>query len=561
MKNKKSLHNLIGYMLLIAAMIYMAVVFMCAQGDDIWYDEVFSLVFSKSSIKELIYFTANDVHPPFYYIYLKFMAGFLGLFIRNKSYIVLAKLASMIPWVGIFIIAVTYIRKRFSGLIAGLYIFMVTVMPQLGGFYIEIRMYSLAMFLITGAFVAILSIMNEMDILSADDAQNMKIPDKKRAIKEYRGKFLIFFICGILTAYTQYYACVAIIGLYLILLIYLIINFKKNKAKSNDGGVNADNVKAYKYKLKLYLASVIVSVILYIPWLPTLYRQMTTVSASYWIQPLTIRSIFGCVKFLYLPVSGDGNINYILAILMILMTLLVTAGFLYLKPGYKDVLTGMSGYIVLGMVILIGFIFSIINRPIFVYRYMIPTLGVYYFSLAFMIGFILKKLLKTANTSKQYVFCALLLTGIIVLIAMTGKHHFNGFFYEENVKVDNMPKTYEALNNIEAGSVVITNFDQVTFLMDYYLPKRDVNYDIYLYEGETDPIVQLIVGKNQFLSEKDAPSLIKDAINEGRNVYFIGSFNSREDILDSWTTEGIEGHEEASVLLERYWFNVYQLSM
>ena len=566
-------YDVISYMLFVAAIVYMAVIFSCAQGDDIWYDEVFSLVFSKRSVKELIYLTSNDVHPPFYYIYLKFMAGFLGIFFRKTSYIVLSKIASMIPWIGIFVLSITYIRKKFSLLTSGIYIFMITVMPQLSGFYIEIRMYSLAMFLITSAFIALLSIVGYKDTTNGNEYEDA---DNKKLINS----FIVFFICGILTAYTQYYACVGIIGLYIILLVYLC---HEAKIFHNDTLICDNNESLYAGKkselrasimlrVKLYIACIIGSIVLYLPWLPTLYKQMTTVSASYWIQPLTIRSIFGCIKFMYLPVSGDGVINYISAGLMIFVTCVVTILFLFLKPDFKNLLIGMSGYITLGTVIAVGFIFSILKRPIFVYRYMIPAMGVYYLSLAFMASYIVEGILNREcylsikNTSEKkdvstrnYILSSVALVCIIIPVIMTGHHHLNGFYYEEHMKVQHMPETYEALKNIKSNSVVITNFDQVTFLMDYYLPKRDVSYDIYLYELDTDPIVQLIVGKNQFLSEKDAPAVIKKALNEGKSAYFIGSFNSREDILNSWREEGITKEEEASVLLERYWFNIYKL--
>ena len=566
-------HDVISYMLFVAAIVYMAVIFSCAQGDDIWYDEVFSLVFSKRSVKELIYLTSNDVHPPFYYIYLKFMAGFLGIFFRKTSYIVLSKIASMIPWIGIFVLSITYIRKKFSLLTSGIYIFMITVMPQLGGFYIEIRMYSLAMFLITSAFIALLSIVGYKDTTNGNEYEDA---DNKKLINS----FIVFFICGILTAYTQYYACVGIIGLYIILLVYLCHEAKNfhndtlicDNNESLYAGKKSELRASIMLRVKLYIACIIGSIVLYLPWLPTLYKQMTTVSASYWIQPLTIRSIFGCIKFIYLPVSGDGVINYISAGLMIIVTCVVTILFIFLKPDFKNLLIGMSGYITLGTVIAVGFIFSILKRPIFVYRYMIPAMGVYYLSLAFMASYIVEGILNREcylsikNTSEKkdvstrnYILSSVALVCIIIPVIMTGHHHLNGFYYEEHMKVQHMPETYEALKNIKSDSVVITNFDQVTFLMDYYLPKRDVSYDIYLYELDTDPIVQLIVGKNQFLSEKDAPAVIKKALNEGKSAYFIGSFNSREDILNSWREEGITKEEEASVLLERYWFNIYKL--
>ena len=45
-----------------------------------------------------------------------------------------------------------------------------------------------------------------------------------------------------------------------------------------------------------------------------------------------------------------------------------------------------------------------------------------------------------------------------------------------------------------------------------------------------------------------------------KNLWFIGSFNSRDDIVAGWRRDGLEVEEMGSFLLERYWFNLYKIS-
>ncbi len=54
---------------------------------------------------------------------------------------------------------------------------------------------------------------------------------------------------------------------------------------------------------------------------------------------------------------------------------------------------------------------------------------------------------------------------------------------------------------------------------------------------------------------------IKEWLACGKNVWFFGSFNSREDIRTQWEADGIYTEEMGSFLLERYWFNIYRLSV
>ena len=127
------------------------------RGTDIWYDEVFSLVFSSGGISDAIRLTGMDVHPPLYYIYL-ILFNKLAILFYPEAVIPLCKLASLVPWLFILIAGYAVIKKRYGYFTYGIFMLMITGMPQVGNYYIEIRMYSLALAIITLAGLETLSI-------------------------------------------------------------------------------------------------------------------------------------------------------------------------------------------------------------------------------------------------------------------------------------------------------------------------------------------------------------------------------------------------------------------
>ena len=518
---KKLLYNFIVLLLYAVALWGSVCIFKVLWGNDIWYDEIFSIVYSQNKISDMIMLTAGDVHPPFYYFYLKIVCeGLLSIF-GKLSYIQAAKIASFLPLVGMWIISLTYFLRKYSALCSSLFIMLVTIMPQLCNYYVEIRMYSLCCLMITVCFCGMLLIFDAYK----DDRYNIEGTMSKIILG-----YLLFSVFGILCAYTQYFACVGVIGLYITLFVFLIINRRKNGVIKGFIGI---------------IVCALLSVVAYIPWLPSFFRQVSTVSGSYWIQPLTLRSIPGCIKFIYLPVSGDGSITYIAAGLMLIATGIIVIGFISCRPLVNELFAGFAGTISLSFVVFVGFILSIINKPIFVYRYMVPMLGVYYFGLAYMFVYLLKR--------RGRLFFVLLIPFVI-----GGKLTFNGFNFEENYKMNAIKTAIEELKSIPENSVIITNFDQVTCVIDYYRP----DCRVLLYEGETDPAVQMMFEKdNQMLFDKDLVSLVSEEVLRGNDIFFLGSFNSREEIIADWLNRGITSNEPVSILLERYWVNIYQLGL
>ena len=67
----KGIKDILGFFLLLISLFLLGKMIRFCLSPDIWYDEVFSTKMISGSFKEITRFTARDVHPPFYYWYLK----------------------------------------------------------------------------------------------------------------------------------------------------------------------------------------------------------------------------------------------------------------------------------------------------------------------------------------------------------------------------------------------------------------------------------------------------------------------------------------------------------
>ncbi len=499
---KGNIKDVLGLILLLGSLFWLGKMFLACFSADIWYDEVFSVKMLSGSFREITRFTARDVHPPFYYWYLKAFVqagGVIGGELTKENTVILAKLASTLPMAGLWLLAATKIRKRFSLFTAGVFIFCVYTMPQLTAYGMEIRMYSLALFLVTLAFLF---------------ANDICVSKKKTA-------FLGLFIFGILVAYTHYFSCVGIAFLYLLL-----------------GWI----IRKDRSSMKRWLLCIGASFFAYLPWMGTLIKQFSAVRGSYWIPPLTWKAFPGCVKYIYLPSGGYPRLNFALAVLLILSTLVLaglllwkTAGSLPKEEAKRAIFLGWG---MLGGVILAGVGLSILVSPLFVYRYMIPFLGSFWLVFALLLD----------KCNKGTVWLTVLL-----LTLFMGQMNVRGVFWEENNKKEQMAVTLEGLEQIQEADTLVFNFNHVQAVVGYYLE----NDSYLLYQGPEE-LIQEVYGNFYLLEDiADIENLLAEQ-TEGR-VWFLGSFNSREEIAEQWRKLGLTVSEEGSFLLERYWFNLYRI--
>lgn len=523
MKKVSNLKSVLGIMALVFSGAFFIYILKFAGGADIWYDEVFSLMFAKGSVSDIVRATARDVHPPLYYIYLKAFTFLFTKIMGEGYFFIAAKSASLIPFAALLIVDIVYIRKRFGLFASGVFSLFLSVMPQIPVYYLEIRMYSLSLLFVTLLVLVAERLVNG-DVSGADSQPLGHLNTKDVPYREKRHQWLYaaFWLLGILTAYTQYYACIAVIGIYVVTIILLLL-------KRDDCG---------KKGAAWILFGAILSCVMYLPWIPVLLDQMKNISGSYWIQPLTIRSIAGCVKFVTLP---EGNTSKNAYVCVGLMLFSILAAFLMsLKKGdsrkklwrYFFIMTSPAVFVVIS-----GFILSALGTPIFVYRYLIPTLGAFWLFIAIILD-------KAIDRIWPFL--------LIIPFILVGEMNIKGFCYEEQKKVDAAPKAFEAINEIPENSVIITNFDHVTAVISYYRP----DCSVYLYEAPIDRLLSEGLGN---ITELTKDEDVKEFVTSNADVYFLGSFNSREEIVEHWKELGISSDLFGEALVERYWINFYRL--
>lgn len=510
-KEKISCQSIIGWLLTGISILMLIKSVMLCFCNDIWYDELFTVGMIEHSYGELIAFTARDVHPPLYYCITKVFVDLCKLLYPAADTVIAAKVVSVLPYFIIALYSVTFIRKRFGSFTSGVFLFSVIAMPQLAGYTVEIRMYSWALLFVTA------TLLHAYGTLTAEKMQRI------------HGAAMVLY--GLAAAYTQYFACVAVVMIYLYVLIVLLF--------------------CNRSRVREWFLWVIVSILGYVPWLSVLISQMTAVNQDYWILPLTWRSLGGCVKFLMKPSFSDDRLNTVLAVVLFLVYAAVLAVFVTKTQKlycYGRVQFAIAGIGTLVGLVAFGFLASILVRPIFVYRYMIPAMGCFWLAFAICMGSLTDSKLQMRG---QFI--------ITLLILIIGLRDYRAFMGEEEYKALLMQDTQKALASVDAGDILIYNFDQVQAVTSYYL---EDTVDSYLWCDTPEELIQVIIRPYDRIDDvQDVMALAQKGAEEGRNVLFIGSFNSRDEIVDKWRKAGLTVEEQGSYLLERYWFNIYKVSI
>lgn len=539
-KKIKVVKDCIGVCFIVSALYFLVRAFLLTFSVDIWYDELFSMEFAKRSFSELISLTSRDVHPPLYYIIVRiFLLMGNGIGVPLET---IAKSVSIVPFLLMFIYGVTFVRKNFGLLSCGIFCFAIVTMPGLPEYTTEIRMYSWAMFFVTAFLIHALNLMrNYLNGTGKWDLVNGAA----------------IYLYGTAAFYTHYYAALSVGIIYSYVFIWMIVVYVK---------VMRDKVKGKK-PLNLKMLSTLIisanlSAVSYIPWLSVLFGQVNTVSSNYWIQPVGIRTFGSCIKYLFSGYFTNSLITVIIAVILFALSAFTAVYNIYrlIKRQYEDEIQKIRDFqsliaiAVLPMLAIVGIIASILIRPVFVNRYMIPALGAFYLALSIGIGrtFVVKKVSRPI----QIAFC---IFGL--LIAIVGITDFNAFIGNEEYRRVNMKKTAEFFDELDSDTLIISNFNQVQALLAYYLNNDETEdeHKIYLYYGEPEVLVDdMLSGLYTIEDSVD----VKNYLLSGKRVLFLGSFNSREVILNEWNEDyGITYENLGSFLMERYWFDVFELSL
>ena len=306
----------------------------------IWYDEAFSLKMMEVPMGQMIEYLKTDVHPPLYYILLKLMTSIFG----NNIFV--AHITSLVPTIITAGILIRFTRKYISKEWIMPICIAFFAIPQNLGYALEIRMYSLALLMVTCYGIQMFFC--------------LKVPEEKKY-------FIYAAIFGVLAAYTHYFAGVFVGICTLIYLGYFLLT--KNKA--------------WKY----IILHIIIMFLVYLPWLPVFYLQFFAVKDNFWLTIYTIEIAKSVMPYLFGETGSLQNICYII----FLGFVVVMIGLYWMRKVIKKIegeerlfpvfiMISFIGTIALGLVI------SWIMRPIFQAKYIFPAVALLWLAIFIIIS-------------------------------------------------------------------------------------------------------------------------------------------------------------------------------
>ena len=411
----------------------------------VWGDEAFSgkmvLGTGFAGIYQRVYYWEN--HPPLYYFYLKIWEYLLG----HKTYVF--HLASVFTFLSGCCLSLTVIKKKVGSVPVAFFIAISGLSMTCAEYNQEIRMYGLCFFFVLG------SCMFSYMILGGSDK------------KAYWGAMVVF---GALSAYTHYYGlvCTGLLVFSTSLMYYL-----KKKGKTWINGV----------------LSIVLYIVLYIPWLTVFFKQLKMVGGSWWItKPDSLERI---LNFAF---GGGVSHKIIIPAWIILLLIFIALEFKVLqvseekesfiltvkKPNVSKSQISDDAYALFAFLMAIvltfvfGYIASYTYNPIFIARYSYPMIPLLLF--AFMIC--IKRVVETAgekNGIKKYV----LITSLFVLFVFTLAFCLKDFKdYRTRVKVeqDVTDKTLSLIGKPNEDTVFTSLAVQhlAWTVLEYYYPENEI---------------------------------------------------------------------------------------
>lgn len=185
-------------LLILAALIVVLLNIFRLSYNLIWVDEGFSILAATSpSFDSLLEKVAEDrIASPFFYNVSLYL--FTALFGHN---VFVYQLFSFIPLVLMLVVSITHVRKEFGFYVTITFMILCSFLFTSIVYMFEIRTYEWAAFFVMVSFLYLYKILNE--------------PSKKN--------YAIFLIFSLLSAYSHYYACMAIGLVYMSLFVYSMV--------------------------------------------------------------------------------------------------------------------------------------------------------------------------------------------------------------------------------------------------------------------------------------------------------------------------------------------------
>ncbi|TPR18901.1 hypothetical protein DY138_04610 [Apilactobacillus timberlakei] len=334
----------ITFWLFVISILY-AVFFM---HPTLWRDESFTMALVKHSYSEIIDLDSMDVHPPFYYIVLKFylsittfwtsslfikviFARVLSYIITLLSFIVLGKTAKSLNVIG-------GNALQWAGLFLA---------PSIMHYATQVRMYALAALLLA---------------LLLNQLQHYDNSHKP-------GHIILAVIFASLASYTHYFAAVS--AGWLLILYFVKFVFQKYDTHS------------LKVSIGLFVG-------MFVPWGIVAYFQVQSVAKNYWIPPMNVQTFLNDLVNLFTDLNTQTSFDLWAAIALMVLCIYPIVWSYFRMPKKFNLLFSfvMADFMLTAMT---GLLVSLLFRPIYLARYGYPIYFIFIFFIVVIIGHMLSE--------------------------------------------------------------------------------------------------------------------------------------------------------------------------
>jgi uncharacterized membrane protein len=316
---------------------------------DFWYDEAFTGITIRDSFSGMLKIIVNDVHPPLYYILVKYFSapfGYNAFGIRLFSAIF-----------GILCVAAIYFfaKELFNKKVALWSSFLTAIGPFVIQYSQEARMYTMYCFLIIMAAYFFIE-----------------------GLKTKRNIFFLSwgFFFG-LSALTHYISLLFAIVFYV---VFLIWNFKKISSQNKK-----EAIRTYFKSLlpdKNLFSGYFLALLIFSPWIMNFLRSLDSVDLD-WIKPASFGDIFYNIQMFIFGIppgeisAGMPNPNILYGIypatVLSVLTILLTAVVIHLLSFKKEVRkTLIISSFSFGFLFIV-YLLSVAGTHYFIPRYLLPA--------------------------------------------------------------------------------------------------------------------------------------------------------------------------------------------
>ncbi len=398
-------------------LIFVILATLLSMGQNIWFDEGYSIFVAKQPVKELIALVAVDAHPPLYYLILKLWGS---IFQWNEIALrALSILFSTVALAFSFLLVKTLSSTKIAIRVMP---FMVLA-PFVLRYSYEIRPYALTSALVViGTFLLLI------------------------ALK--KGKPWQWALYGLVVALgmlTLYMSALVWLG-HAILLGYLSWRNKNSPP------------------IKTWLSSYIFAIFLFLPWLPTFIKQYTNSALPGIGQPINLATASETTSHLlfYRHASNTTPLQLILFLGLSSLIIYLLIQLITLKNKKERFNLLFLGAVTVTPFFAVTILNAVGSEPFYISRYLAHFAIFYYLSVGYII--IRSYKLKPVVSLTAYVLMMVILCMGVYNLAKIGNYNF------ERAQTPNIKPVAKKIN-CRPGTVVVAQ-DEYTYIDSiYYLEK------------------------------------------------------------------------------------------